>query len=34
VAGLAGVALAFILEGRTRAALAALADLPDREDAT
>lgn len=28
VAGLAGVALAFVLEGRTKAALAALADLP------
>jgi serine/threonine protein kinase len=33
VAGLAGVALAFMLEGRTRNALAALADLPSRESA-
>jgi hypothetical protein len=31
VAGLAGVALAFVLEGRTRTALAALSDLPSRE---
>jgi serine/threonine protein kinase len=31
VAGLAGVVLAFMLEGRTRNALAALADLPSRE---
>jgi serine/threonine protein kinase len=33
VAGLAGVGLAFLLEGRTRAALAALADMPGSEGA-
>jgi hypothetical protein len=30
-AGLVGWALAFVLEGRTRTALTALADLPARE---
>ena len=29
VAGLAGILLAFVLEGKTRAALAALADVPE-----
>jgi hypothetical protein len=34
IVGLAGVGLAFLLEGRTRTALTALADFPDRGTVT